>query len=263
MNQITMQRITLGQIGMVAIALGVIAGQTLPSGAAPAKPTASPAATSTPKPTAKPTPKPTAKPTPKPGKPPIPAKPLPLSDYDKKELQDLLSIGKWEEANALTSRLMLKLGGQLRRGYLIAQDVRKLPCKDLAAIDSTWVAASQEQYGFSIQAKLWQQMKAKDGNDAIKFEQRVGWDEDRVIFEPILSPVGHLPLRPFEKTGVPNAWGAAWLPSITQQLVTCKIIEAPPAPVVKPSPKPTGKPTLKPTAKPIAKPTPRTTRPAR
>jgi hypothetical protein len=254
MRHITMERIALGRISVAigllltagqviagqVIAGQVIAGQALPSSAAPA-PAKSPAAA------------PTAKPT-KPGKPPIPTKPLPLSDYDKKELQDLLSIGKWEEANALTSRLMLKLGGQLRRGYLIAQDVRKLPCKDLAAIDSAWVAASQEQYGFSIQAKLWQKMNIKDGTDALKFEQRIGWDEDRVIFEPILSPVGHLPLRPFEKTGVPNAWGAAWLPSITQQLVTCKIIEAPPVPVVKPTGKPTGKPTSKPTGKPIAKP---------
>jgi hypothetical protein len=261
MKKISMERITLGRTGVaIGLLLTVgqwIAGQTLPSGAAPAK---SPAATSAP--TSAPTAKPTAKPT-KPGKPPIPTKPLPLSDYDKKELQDLLSIGKWEEANALTSRLMLKLGGQLRRGYLIAQDVRKLPCKDLAAIDSAWVAASQEQYGFSIQAKLWQKMNIKDGNDALKFEQRIGWDEDRVVYEPILSPVGHLPLRPFEKTGVPNAWGAAWLPSITQQLVTCKLIEAPPVPVVKPSATPTGKPTGKPTAKPTVKPTPRTTRPQR
>lgn len=243
MKKISMERIILGRTG-VAIGLGLMtgslmAGQPQPSGAAPSK---SPAAA------------PTAKPTAKPSKPPIPTKPFPLSDYDKKELQDLLSIGKWEEANAVTSRLMLKLGGQLRRGYLIAQDVRKLPCKDLAAIDSAWVAASQEQYGFSIQAKLWQKMKAKTGNDAIKFEQLVGWDEDRVVYEPILSPVGHLPLRPFEKTGVPNAWGAAWLPSITQQLVTCNVIEAPPVPVIKPTAKPISKPTTKPITKPTTKP---------
>ncbi len=253
MGQIRMERMALGRIG---ITIGLVWITGLPVGAV--TPAAAPMAKPTPKPTAKPSTASTAKPT-KPGKPPIPTKPLPLSDYDKKELQDLLSIGKWEEANALTSRLMLKLGGQLRRGYLIAQDVRKIPCNDLAAIDSAWVAASQEQYGFSIQAKLWQKLKIKDGNDALRFEQRVGWDEDRVVYEPILSPVGHLPLRPFEKKGVPNAWGAAWLPSITQQLVTCKIIEAPPAPIVKPSAKPTtkptGKPTIKPTAKPSTKPT--------
>lgn len=240
MRQIGMQRIGMQRIAMrrttgVAIGLLLLAGQALPGWAATQ----------------------TAQ-----KKPPIPTKPLPLSNFDRKELQDLLSIGKWEEANALTSRLMLKMGGQLRRGYLIAQDVRKLSCPDLAAIDSAWVAASQGQYGLSVQAKIWQTMKGKNYNDAIRFEQRIGWDEDRVVYEPILSPIGHLPLRPFEKKGVPNAWGGAWIQVLTQQLITCKVIEPPPAPPPKPGAKPTARPTAKPSPKPSPKPSakPRTPR---
>jgi hypothetical protein len=235
MGQITMQRIALkrtlsGTIGLLAslLLVGQITGQ----------PATSLAATRT-----------GAKPA------PIPTKPLPLSDFEKKELQDLLSIGKWEEANALTSRLMLKLGGQLRRGYLITADVRKVACPDLAAIDSAWVSSSQGQFGFSVQAKLWQKMKGKGYNDAIKFEQQISWDEDQVVYEPILAPIGHLPLRPFEKKGVPNAWGGAWIQSITQQLITCKVIEAPPEPKPSPSATPSGKPGAKPTGKPTIRPT--------
>ena len=56
-----------------------------------------------------------------------------LLDYGP--LQDLLRSGNWEEANAVTSTLMLKAGGQLDRGYLVKQDIRYFPCNDLLTIN--------------------------------------------------------------------------------------------------------------------------------
>jgi len=59
-----------------------------------------------------------------------------LLDYSP--LQDLLRSGNWEEANAVTSTLMLKAGGQLDRGYLIKQDIRYFPCNDLLTLNRLW-----------------------------------------------------------------------------------------------------------------------------
>ena len=96
-----------------------------------------------------------------------------LLDYSP--LQDLLRSGNWEEANAVTSTLMLKAGGQLDRGYLIKQDIRYFPCNDLLTINRLWQYYSSDRYGYGPQTRIWVGLKGKNYQDSLRFEKKVGW----------------------------------------------------------------------------------------
>ena len=81
---------------------------------------------------------------------------------DYTQLRNLLTSGKWKEANALTSTLVLRLAGQEQRGYLVANDTKNLPCHDLRTIDQLWVKSSNDRFGFSVQSRIWQRIGCKD-----------------------------------------------------------------------------------------------------
>jgi hypothetical protein len=133
----------------------------------------------------------------------------PQADYT--QLRNLLNSGKWKEANALTSTLVLRLAGQEQRGYLVANDTKNLPCQDLRTIDQLWVKSSNNRFGFSVQAQIWQKIGGKEYKDSLRFEELVGWNKGQLIPNPKTAPEGHLPLRPAEKEGIMNAWGAGGL----------------------------------------------------
>lgn len=130
-------------------------------------------------------------------------------DYTK--LRDLLSAGKWKEADEETRQKMLEVMGQQQRGYLDNEDIEKFPCQDFRTIDQLWVYYSKERFGFSVQKRIWME---EDGEPGVydpkayeKFGERVGWRENdtwkpytEVNFTST-APVGHLPL------GLSIGWG--------------------------------------------------------
>jgi hypothetical protein len=143
---------------------------------------------------------------------------------DYTQLRDLLTSGKWKEANALTSTLVLRLAGQEQRGYLVANDTKNLPCQNLRTIDQLWLKSSNSRFGFSVQARIWQRIGGKDYKDSLRFEQLVGWNKEQLIPNPKTAPEGHLPLRPSEKEGIMNAWGGWWIAAMPARLKACGII---------------------------------------
>lgn len=143
---------------------------------------------------------------------------------DYTQLRNLLTAGKWKEANALTSTLVLRLAGQEQRGYLVANDTKNIPCQDLRTIDKLWVKSSNERFGFSVQARIWQRIGGKDYQDSLRFEELVGWNKGQLIPNPKTAPEGHLPLRPAEQEGVMNAWGGWWIAAMPARLKACGII---------------------------------------
>ncbi len=143
-----------------------------------------------------------------------------LLDYGP--LQDLLRAGNWEEANAVTSTLMLKAGGQLERGYLIKQDIPYFPCNDLLTINRLWQYYSNDRYGYGPQTRIWVAMKGKNYQDSLRFENKVGWGSGKtVITNPAQAPIGHLPFRPASGGGVPDAWGGGWIHEMPKRLNVC------------------------------------------
>jgi hypothetical protein len=114
------------------------------------------------------------------------------------KVQQLLQEKKWAAANQETQRL------------LALPETSNSLIRD---IDRAWLTASNNRFGLSIQAKIWQQAKAKypKNSDAAvnEFRDRVGWkltqprmendfissdwlNESELIYS-LQAPIGHLP----------------------------------------------------------------------
>ncbi|HBL09870.1 MAG TPA: hypothetical protein DD379_00185 [Cyanobacteria bacterium UBA11162] len=66
-------------------------------------------------------------------------------------LRNLLARGQWEEADAETKELMLKVAGREKEGLLDRKSSQQFPCEDLCIIDHLWVKYSGGRFGFSVQ----------------------------------------------------------------------------------------------------------------
>lgn len=139
------------------------------------------------------------------------------------KLQQQLDEKKWGPANQETQRL------------LTLPETSNSLIRD---IDRAWLTASNHRFGLSIQAKIWQQSKAKhpkNQGDAVNaFRDRVGWkiaqprSGDNYDFisgdwlnEPELNyslkaPIGHLPWA-----GVPEAQVQATLNEVVNGCGSC------------------------------------------
>lgn len=138
-------------------------------------------------------------------------------------LQDALRAGRWDEANRLTSQLVLQAANRRQQGYLIGTDTRALPCADLQTIDRLWAYYSDNQYGFSPQAELWQQIGGQDYPDSLWFEALVGWSRPDAIANPTptTTPQGYFPFRPAYDTGIRDAFGGGWIREMPLRLEQC------------------------------------------
>ncbi len=138
-------------------------------------------------------------------------------------LQDLLRTGQWGQANQLTSQLVLQAANRRQQGYLVATEIKALPCADLQTIDRLWVYYSDTQYGFSSQADLWQQIGGQDYPDSLWFEALVGWSRPDAIANPTpaTTPQGYFPFRPAYDTGIRNAYGGWWIREMPLRLAQC------------------------------------------
>lgn len=70
------------------------------------------------------------------------------------KLRNLLAKGKWQEADAETKELMLKVTGREQEGLLDRKASQEFPCEDLFIIDSLWVKYSRGRFGFSVQKRI-------------------------------------------------------------------------------------------------------------
>lgn len=141
---------------------------------------------------------------------------------DYAPLQKLLQSGKWQEANQLTSVLVLKAAHQEQQGYLRATDTRNLACSDLQIVDRLWKTASNGRFGFSTQATIWRDLKGSSYENSLQFEQKVGWSSVSQS-NPVSTafPVGFYPFRPAGKTGIKNAFGGWWIREMPLRLQQC------------------------------------------
>ena len=53
-----------------------------------------------------------------------------------------------------------------------------ISCNTLNEINSLWFSASQKKFGFSIQARIWEQTQNDQGDPWDNFADRVGWREN-------------------------------------------------------------------------------------
>ncbi|PZO36076.1 MAG: hypothetical protein DCF19_22480 [Pseudanabaena frigida] len=124
-----------------------------------------------------------------------------LRNIDCNRLQDLLSSGKWQEANSETNLLILKLTNREKERFLRADDIKKIPQIDLLTIDRLWLNYSNERFGFSLQQRIWNDCHASLDiiNGAYDFGSKVGWCVNNLwlhwkdMHYSLNAPEGHLP----------------------------------------------------------------------
>jgi len=119
-------------------------------------------------------------------------------------LRNLLAAKKWKEADEETARVMLKVAGREKEGWLNTESIEKFPCEDLRTIDQLWVKYSNQRFGFSVQKRIYQSLGGTSEYDESIFERfgdRVGWIQknERLYYNDLTfsekAPEAHLPVR--------------------------------------------------------------------
>jgi hypothetical protein len=138
-------------------------------------------------------------------------------DYQK--LQQLLSEGKWKEADEETRNKLLEAMGKSSWGDVYDKDLLKFPKTDLRTMDQLWYNASDGKFGFSVQKQIWIECGGTPGkydyDIACKFGDRIGWRKggnwlsySNLTFNTNALH-GHLPRRAWGRVG----WGISFLSS--------------------------------------------------
>lgn len=135
-----------------------------------------------------------------------------------KQLQELLSLGQWQEGDRLTNQIILEFANKKKIAKLTADDVDNIACDIWMAIDRAWMEASNDRFGWSAQKQIWKALGGRliyEENNYWefakiyeKFADRLGWRKPRWLnldFSPkiwrkyenlifaIAAPRGHLP----------------------------------------------------------------------
>jgi serine/threonine protein kinase len=123
---------------------------------------------------------------------------------DYRKLRDLLSQGKWKQADEETARVMLAVAKGEKDGWLNEGSIDNFPCADLRTIDQLWVKYSGGKFGFSVQKRIYQGFGGtREYNREIweKFRDKVGWRKGgknwwlkRDITFDKKAAEGHLPI---------------------------------------------------------------------
>ena len=102
--------------------------------------------------------------------------------YRYETLQNLLKENKWLEADKETVRLILAIAGQEKIENLRPEEIALIDCSELQVIDRLWQNYSDDRFGFSIQAKIYQdlggdeQTTIEQNTDLIeKWGDKLGW----------------------------------------------------------------------------------------
>jgi len=117
-------------------------------------------------------------------------------------LESFLSEGKWKEADEETTRLMLQLGDQNRKGYLDVEDCRNFPKEELRTIDKLWLKYSNGKFGFSVQKEIYLEVGGKLNDyhyDSYKkMSDRIGWSDTET------APRGYFPVTAYDSPRIIN-----------------------------------------------------------
>nr|WP_176453316.1 serine/threonine-protein kinase [Pseudanabaena sp. SR411] len=135
-----------------------------------------------------------------------------------RQLQELLSLGQWQESDRLTSKIILELADKHKIAELNADDIENIACDVWMAIDQAWMEYSNNHFGWNVQKQIWKSLGGRliyeentyweFANIYEKFSDRVGWRKPRWLnlrLSPkiwrkyenltfaIAAPRGHLP----------------------------------------------------------------------
>lgn len=121
-------------------------------------------------------------------------------NHKYKELNNMLREQKFQEADKVTQKYLLKLAQRKtinKKQWLYFTEIYLIPGYDLFIIDLLWKVYSNNKFGFSIQRKIW---LSYNQNWNI-FLEKIGWSQQgnmkrypNEFIWNMNAPKGHLPL---------------------------------------------------------------------
>jgi regulator of replication initiation timing len=148
-----------------------------------------------------------------------------------KPLRDLLAAQKWEEADKETIRLIADIAGHTDLEDFRPAEVQHFPCVQLQVIDHLWLTYSKERFGFSIQARIYQEEGGnvettieQNGGIIEKWGKRLGWRENNrwkkcgELDWTLNAPVGCHPSRWWN-----SPFGSKMTNYFLARLITCEL----------------------------------------
>jgi hypothetical protein len=150
---------------------------------------------------------------------------------DYRHLQDLLSAGKWRDADAETFKVMLRLAQSLDLKAFKPDLIKQIPCQDLQRINSFWNSYSNHKFSLSIQNKLYQQVD----RDFEKFSEKVGWKrgekwlqyrefaEQEILEGQFPAAWLFLSVMQSKKASSRGRWKENLFSALMRQLINCNI----------------------------------------
>jgi GUN4-like len=168
-------------------------------------------------------------------------------DIDYSELRNLLVSKKWQEADRETAKLMLRVTKREEKGWLDRESIQNFPYKDLQIVDQLWVKYSNGHFGFSVQQRIYENVRASSEDDSEvwqKFRQMVGWlkKDEKFHYSQVnfseKAPEAHLPVVPLfvglvdvkidsvsfeQQCGVIAGLGGVVFQTIASRLLNCNI----------------------------------------
>jgi serine/threonine protein kinase len=110
------------------------------------------------------------------------------------QLQQLLEVQAWQDADSLTNAILLQLLDRPNIAQVSKTDITHLPCEDLLHLDRLWTSYSGDRFGFAIQLEIWQELGGLVAYNAdnywqfadtyLKFAPKVGWQVKQAWFLP-------------------------------------------------------------------------------
>lgn len=105
--------------------------------------------------------------------------------YRYETLQNLLKAEEWLAADQETVQLILAIVGEANLENLRPEEIALIDCSELQVIDRLWMNYSDDRFGFSVQAKIYQdlggdeQSTIEQDNELIeKWGDKLGWRND-------------------------------------------------------------------------------------
>jgi len=151
--------------------------------------------------------------------------------YRYETLQNLLKAGEWLAADKETVRLILAIARESDLENLRPEEIALIDCSELQVIDRLWMNYSDNQFGFSVQAKIYQDLGGsqqstieQDLNLTKKWGDKLGWRKDNSWLK--CSELDYS--ESAKKGGLPGLWwnspyGSKMTNYFLSRLITCEI----------------------------------------
>ena len=151
--------------------------------------------------------------------------------YRYGKLQELLAAGNFEQADRETIQIILSISGESDLESITPNDVRQFSCHELRVIDTLWTTYSQNRFGFSVQAQLYQSVGGsldttitQDDSIIVELGKKVGWWKNNTwqkcdeLDYSLNAPEGCHPSRWWN-----SPFGAKMTNYFFARLITCEI----------------------------------------